>query len=144
MGPFWDIDENANKSGEQSVNTSLEQIQKFIEQTVLMVGQSSNTVNFHRRYNLLNNLMGSSSQVLEALKEKKDSRKFSRKEKFRNHIVEVTKTRKTIEAFSAEKSKSGSSRKEPFPEASQRKHQQRWRVAGHQILLTRGSNYQNN
>ena len=76
--------------------------------------------------------MGSSNQVLEALKEKKDSRKSSRKEKFRNHIVEVTKTRKTIEAFSAEKSKSGSSRKEPFPEASQRKHQQRWRVAGHQ------------
>ena len=59
--------------------------------------------------------------------------------------MEVTKTRKTtIKAFSAGKSKSGSSRKEPFSEASQRKHQQKERVAGRQILLTRGSNYQNN
>ena len=105
-------------------------MQKFIEQTVLMVGQSSNTVTYHGRYNLLNNLMGSSNQPKEALKEKKDlpqkhDENLLRK-KLRNYIVEVTKTRKTkIEAFSAGKSKSGSSRREPFPEASQRKHQQR-------------------
>ena len=50
-------------------------------------------------------------------------------EKFSNHIVEVTKTRNTtIEAFSVGKSKSGSSRKESFPEDSQQKHQQRGRV----------------
>ena len=66
-------------------------------------------------------------------------------EKFSNHIVEVTKTRNTtIEAFSVGKSKSGSSRKESFPEDSQRKHQQRGRVMWRLILLARGSNYQNN
>ena len=59
--------------------------------------------------------------------------------------MEVTKTRKTtIEVFSAGKSKSGSSRRETFPKVSQRKLQQRGRAVGRQILLTRGSNYQNN
>ena len=54
--------------------------------------------------------------------------------------MEATKTRKTtIEAFSAGKSKSGSSRRESLSEASQRKHQQKGRLAGRQILLTRGS-----
>ena len=122
-------------------------MQKIIEQTVLMVGQSSNMVTYHRRYNLLNNLMGSSNQTKEALRESDLLQKHDGNlgKKFRNHIVEVTKTRKTtIKAFSAGKSKSGSSRKEPFSEASQRKNQQKERVAGRQILLTRGSNYQNN
>ena len=59
--------------------------------------------------------------------------------------MEVTKTRKTtIEAFSAGKSKSGSSRRETFSKVSQRKLQQKGRAVGRQILLTRGSNYQNN
>ena len=146
---LWDIVEKVSNSNEQSVNASVDDMQKFIEQIVLMVGQSSNTVTCHKRYNLLNNLMSSSNQAKEALKEKKnllqkhDGNLLAKK--FRNHIVEVTKTRKTtIEAFPAGKSKSGSSRRKPFQDASQSKHQQRGKVAGRQILLTRGSNYQNN
>ena len=66
---------------------------------------------------------------------------FSKK-KNRNHIVEVTKTKKTtMEAFLDGKSKSGDSQKELFSEALQRKHQQRVRVARYQVLLTRVSNY---
>ena len=41
MGPFcqlWDIVEKATNSSEQSVNASLDNMQKFVEQTVLMVG----------------------------------------------------------------------------------------------------------
>ena len=75
MGPvcqLWDIVEKATDSNEQSVNASLEDMQKFIEQIVLILGQSSNTVTQHRRYNLLNNLMGSSNQAKEVLREKKD------------------------------------------------------------------------
>ena len=139
----------ATNCNEQSVNASLDDMQKCIEQTVLMVGQSSNMVTYHRRYNLPNNLMGSSNQVEEALMEKKDLLQKHDgnllEKKLRNHIMEVTKTRKTtIEASSAGKPKSGSSKREPFPEASQHKHQQKGRVAGRQILLIRGSNYQNN
>ena len=47
MGPFfrlWNIVENATNFNEQSVNPSQDNIQKYIEQTVLMVGQSSDTV----------------------------------------------------------------------------------------------------
>ena len=108
---------------------------KPIDQTVLMVGQSSDTVTYNRQDKLLNNLMGFSNKAKEALTEKKD---FLQKhdgnvvgKKFKNHIAEVTKRRKTtIGTFSAGKSKSGSSQKEPFPDASQRKHEQRGRVAG--------------
>ena len=134
---------------EQLVNALLDDMQKFIEQTFLMAGQSSDTVTYHRRYKLLNNLMGFSNQAKEALREKKDLLQKHDgnllEKKFKNHFVEVTKTRKTtIEAFSAGKSKSGSSQKESFPEVSQSNHQQRGRDVGCQIILTRDSNYQNN
>ena len=60
--------------------------------------------------------MSSSNQAKEALREKKDLlQKHDENllgKKFRNHIVEVTKTRKTtIEAYSAGKSKSGKQQK---------------------------------
>ena len=72
------------------------------------------------RYNLLNNLMGPLNHVNKALREKKDLlQKHDRNligKKFRSHILEDSKTRKTtIEAFSAEKSKSESSKRDPFP-----------------------------
>ena len=107
---LWDIFEEAANSNEQSVNTPLDDMQKPIEQTVLMVSQSSNTVTYHRRYNLLNNLMGSSNQAKEAFREKKDLlQKHDRNlpgNKFTNNIVEVTKrTKTTIEVFSTGKLK---------------------------------------
>ena len=71
MGPIcrlWDIVEKGTNTIEQWVNASLDDMQKFIEQTILIVGKSSNTVTYHRRYNLLNNLMGSSNQGKEGLK----------------------------------------------------------------------------
>lgn len=83
-----------------------------------MVRQSSDMVPYLRRYNLVNNLVGSSNQAKEALWEKKDlleqhDGKLLGK-KFRNYVVEVIKTRKTtIDALSA-----GGSRREPFPEVS--------------------------
>ena len=92
LSRLWDIVEKATNSNEQPVNASSDDMQKF------MVGQSSNTVTYHRRYNLLNNLMGSSNQAKEALKEKRDLlQKHNgnlQGKKFRNHIVEVTKTKK--------------------------------------------------
>ena len=70
VGPLyqlWNIVEKSTNSNEQLVNASLDDMQKFIEQAVLMMGKSSNTVTYHRRYNLLNNLVGSSNQAKEAL-----------------------------------------------------------------------------
>ena len=89
---LWIIIEKATNSNEQPVNASPDNMQKF------MVCQSSNTVTYHRRYNLLNNLMGFSNQAKEALKEKRDLlRKHDgnlQGKKFRNHIAEVTKTKR--------------------------------------------------
>ena len=125
-------------------------IQTFIEQTILMVGQSSNTVTYHRRYSLLNALMNSSTQSKETLKEKKDLvQKHDKKllgKKFRKHIVEVTKERKTtIEAFSRSTTSNQNNhntksltRTDPFPEAPQLKNQQGGRSAGRQLLLQSG------
>ena len=83
-----------------------------------MVRQSSDMVPYLRRYNLVNNLVGSSNQAKEALWEKKDLLEQHdgnlQEKKFRNYVVEVIKTRKTtIDALSA-----GGSRREPFPEVS--------------------------
>ena len=64
---LWNIVEKSTNSNEQLVNASLDDMQKFIEQAALMMGKSSNTVTYHRRYNLLNNLVGSSNQAKEAL-----------------------------------------------------------------------------
>ena len=101
MGPLyrlWVIVEKATNSYELSVTASPDDMQRFIEQTILMVGQSSNTVIHHRRYNLLNKWMGSSNQAKETLREKKDLlQKHDGNllgKKFRNHIVEVTKTKR--------------------------------------------------
>ena len=96
---------NPTNCNEQSVNASLDAMQKCIEQRVLMEGQSSNTVIYPRRNNLLNNLMGSSNQPKEVLSKKKDLLQKHDGNllgmKFRNHIVEIFMTRKTtIEAFS--------------------------------------------
>ena len=144
---LWDIVKEAINSNEQSVNGLLDEIYLLKIYWTNRFNGGSKT--YHRRYNKLNNLMGFSNQNKETLMEKKD---FLQKcdgnllrKKFRNHIVEVTETRKTtIEAFSVGKSKSRKSWREPFPEGSQRKHQQRGRVVGHQIFLNQRPNYQNN
>lgn len=64
--------------------------------------------------------------------------------RFRNHTVEVIKTRKTtIDAFSAGNSKSESSRRKRFADASRCKYQQKGRIAGHQnSSSSRGGRYQ--
>ena len=80
---LWDIVEKATNSNEQSVNASPDDMQKY------MVGQSSNTVTYHRRYNLLNNLMGFSNQAKEALKEREIYSR-SMMEIFKERSLEIT------------------------------------------------------
>ena len=70
--PVWNTVGKATNFNEQSVKASLDAMQKFIEQTMLMLGQSSNIMTYHRPYNLLNNLMVYSNQANELLREKKD------------------------------------------------------------------------
>ena len=149
MGPLsrmMDMIESATGSEEDKVTVSLFELKEYMEQTAVLVGQSSNTVSNHRRYNVLNGLMGSTTQAKELLREKTDllqkhdTQLFGKK--FRKHIVDVTKSKKTtIEAFSGQRKKSNYGNK-PFQGASQQFSQQGRSVAGpgRQISLSKSGN----
>lgn len=141
MGPLsrlWSMIEKATKSEKQEVNLSIDDLQELVEQTVVMVGQCSNTITYHRRFAVLKNLMGI-QQAKETLREKASLLQKHDKqllgEKFRSHIVEVTKSKNTtMEAFSKSKN---SRRKAPFRNALPTNNQGR-SGAGRQITLSRG------
>ena len=84
----------------------------FSEQIVLLLGQSSNAITYHRRLNVLEWIMNSQYQVKTIIKEKAallqkhDSELFGKK--FRNYIVDTIKSkRETREIFKDSK--------KPFP-----------------------------
>ena len=56
MGPLskiWTTVESARSSQEDSVEVDLKEIQEFVEQTVLLVGQASNSVSYYRSFTFL-------------------------------------------------------------------------------------------
>ena len=57
LSRLWDIVKKATVSNKQSVTALLDDMRNFIVKIALMVGQISNTITYHRRYNLLYNLM---------------------------------------------------------------------------------------
>lgn len=151
MGPLsrvWKIVEEARESSDRKVTISLDELQSFVEQTVIMVGQSSNTVSYHRRLNILQCLTDSQSQAKEMLREKAellqkhDTNLLGKK--FRKHIVNSTKSKKTaIEAFSKNFKKRRYADK-PFSETP-RQHPGRSVRGRYAVLSTTGkAGYQNN
>ena len=79
-------------------------INKFVEQTVLLLGQSSNAITYHRRLTVLGSVMNSQCQVKSMLKEKAsllqkhDEYLFGKK--FRNQTADTIKSKKqTKEIF---------------------------------------------
>ena len=56
MGPLlkiWTAVESARLSQKDSVEVDLKEIQEFVEQTVLLVGQASNSVSYYRSFTFL-------------------------------------------------------------------------------------------
>ena len=93
MGPLskiWTAVESARLSQEDSVEVDLKEIQEFVEQTVLLVGQASNSISYYRRFYLLLALTISPQQSKQMLKEdsellqKNDKKLFGKK--FRENI----------------------------------------------------------
>ena len=83
---------------------SLYDLLYYVEQTVLLLGQSSNAITYHRRLNVLRSVMNSQYQVKSMLKEKvsllqkHDEYLFGKK--LRNHIADTIKSKKqTKEIF---------------------------------------------
>ena len=135
MGPLsrmlnvvLNVVEEATRSNDENVTVLLTDLKESMEQTALLVGQSSNTVSYHRRYNIPNSWMRNTSQAKKLLKEKAEllqkhgTNLFGKK--FRKHIVELTKSKKTtIDAFSGQKPKHKGLK--PFSRASPQYHQGR-------------------
>ena len=77
---------------------------KHVDQTVLLLGQSSNAITHHRTLNVLGSVMNSQYQVKSMFKEKasllqkQDEHLFGKK--VRNHIADIIKSKKqTKEIF---------------------------------------------
>ena len=104
LSKLWNILERAKGAEEDAVQISINDLLHYVEQTVLLLGQSSNAFTYHRRLNVLGNVINSQYQVKSMLKEKAsllqkhDEYLFGRK--FRNHIADNIKSKKqTKEIF---------------------------------------------
>ena len=101
MGPLpklWNILERAKGAEEDAVQISTNDLLHYVKQTVLLLGQSSNAITYHRRMNVLGSVINCQYQVKSMLKEKAsllqkhDEYLFGKK--FRNHIVDTIKSKK--------------------------------------------------
>ena len=101
MGPLaklWKILEDAKQAEDEAVQISVNELLFYVEQIVLLLGQSSNTITYHRRLNVLGCIMNSQYQVKTILKEKAailqkhDSELFGKK--FRNCIADTIKSKR--------------------------------------------------
>ena len=108
MGPLskiWTTIESARLSQEDSVKVDLNEIQEFVKQTVLLLGQVSNSISYYRRFYMLLALTNSPQQSKQMLREdsellQKNNKKNFRK-KFRENIWHTCKSKKqTIEMLS--------------------------------------------
>ena len=107
MGPLaklWKILEDAKQAEDEAVSISVNELIFYIEQIVLLLGQSSNAITYYRRLKVLGYIMNSQYQVKTMLKEKSallqehDSDLFGKK--FRCHIADTIKSkRETREIF---------------------------------------------
>ena len=70
----------------------------YAEQAILLLGQSSNAITYHRRLTVLGSVMNSQYQVKSMLKEKGSLQQkhdeFLFEKKFRNHITDTVKSKK--------------------------------------------------
>ena len=109
---LWKILEDAKQAEDEAVHISVTELLFYVEQIILLLGQSSNAITYHRRLNVLRCIMNSQYQVKTMLKEKTallqkhGSELFGKK--FRNHIADTMKSkRETREIFTDSK--------KPFP-----------------------------
>ena len=106
MGPLlklWNILEGVKGEEEDAVQISINDLLHYVDQTVFLLGQSSNAITYHRRLNDLGSVMNSQYQVKSMSKEKvsllqkHDECLFGKK--LRNHIAYTTKSKKQNKAL---------------------------------------------
>ena len=70
LSKLWNILEGAKWAEENTVQISINNLRHYVEQTVLLLGQNSDAITYHRRLNALGSVMNSHYQVKSMLKEK--------------------------------------------------------------------------
>ena len=102
MGPLsklWSVLEGAKKAREDAVQISVKSWLHYAQQTVLLLGQSSNAIAYYRRLNVLGSVMNSQYRVKSMLKGKvsllqKHDEYLLFGKKFRNQTVDTIKSEK--------------------------------------------------
>ena len=137
LAKLWKILEDAKQVEDEAVQISVKELFFYVEQIVLLLGQSSNAITYHRRLNVLEYTMNSQYQVKTMLKEKAallqkhDSKLFGKK--FRNLIADTIKSKRETREIVTDSKKS-------FPWSSSYPPR---RTEGQKVFLTKGggSNY---
>ena len=70
LSKLQNILEREKGAEEDAVQISINDLLHYVEQTVLLLGQSSNAITYHRRLNVLGSVMNSQYQVKSMFKEK--------------------------------------------------------------------------
>ena len=106
LSKLWNILEGAKGAEEDAIQISINDLLHYVEQTVLLLGQSSNAITYHIWLNVLGSLMNSPYHVKSMLKEKAsllqkhDKYLFGKKFSISNHIADTIKFKKqTKEIF---------------------------------------------
>ena len=129
MGPIarlWDGIETARKTKpDQEIFVPLDDFSSLVEQTILLLGQSSVSISYTRRMNILKQICKDPRKAKSLLKEKEkllnqeDADLFGKK--FRSYLVDTEKAKNTT--FSVFKQKgSSASPFRPGPSSSNHKH----------------------
>ena len=107
MGPLsklWLLIQNALSSQEEEVPIKLDKLKEYVEQSILLLGQATNSMTYHRRYNILPALNCAPQQSKEMLREEADLLQQQDKKlfckNFREHLISSGKSKKqAIELF---------------------------------------------
>ena len=70
LSELWNILEGEKGTEEDAVQISMNDLLHYIEQTLLLLGQSNYAITYHRRLNVLGSVMNFQYQVKSILKEK--------------------------------------------------------------------------
>ena len=118
MGPLsklWMLAEETRRSNEKQIPIDLDHIRAYIEQTVLLLGQTSNYITYFRRYDILAPLNCPVQQSKEILREEVDLlQRHDRNlfgKKFSGYLVASVKSKKQAIEIFAEK---GNKKQKPF------------------------------
>ena len=121
MGPsskLWACLENSTNPEVETTET-VEDLLKYVEQTILLIGQTNVSLTYHRRLNILYSVMANPTQSKGLFKE--NARSFQPEDEnlfgkeFKNHMSDVVKSRKETKAVLSEGFLNSERKKWPFP-----------------------------